>query len=538
MDIYKRALAYFLSSYLFLLTAWCVLDGQSAGRPPLLLIGAPAGLALLPPLPARELPTPPEPPLEFYSSLEGARIVPGEAGSDAVLVFSHPLNVQQEPHGAGLQVLLYPVDRTSLIAQTAPLREAGFTVACEPMSRFACRLIVTAPGTLSPHIPAGGGEGRGKTLVLSFHRQDAPVARASDEEEDEDASRPRGTLEERARKEVAPGLEHRRLLWTANGGAQSTVNVIDLDPARAPVKLELGTGTPVMRHRTKLSEMGRRAGALAGLNAGYFAMNGNPLGTLIDRGKVIVSPIYGRSSFGVYQQRTFLFGNPEFSGRVRLPGGELVAASLNEKRLDGKVVVYTPEFGESTKTTDEGVEVAVAGGRVVGVGEMDLAIPEDGIVIAAHGGEPDILDEVSVGDPVTFDWGVTPPWNLCDVAVGGGPRLLRDGKIDVNARQERFDAQFSGTRAPRSAVGATRDGHMLLVAIDGRRPPLNHGATLTEMASLMRELGCVNAVNLDGGGSTQMWVSGKIVNTPSDGREREISTAILIVPRDAMASAR
>jgi uncharacterized protein YigE (DUF2233 family) len=527
VDIYRRALAYFLSSYLFLLTTWCALDDQGAGRPPLLLIGAPAGLALL---------TPPEPPLEFYASLEATRVASGPSGSNLVLVFSHPLNYQQEVAGLALQVLLYPVDRASLKAQAASLRQAGYAVSIDAVSRFACRLTLTAPGALAPVVPTTGGEGRGRSVALTF--QAAGAASVAGETDTVAAERSAGRLQERSRRDLVPGLTLRNMSWYARSGAHSTLHVLELDPARAPVRVALGKGSPVMRSRNRLTDMARRAGAIAALNAGYFAMNGNPLGLLIDRGKVIVSPIYSRSSFGIHQQRRYLFGNPEFSGRVHLAGGDLVVATLNEKREDGKVVVYTPEFGNSTRTVSEGVEVAVARGRVVAVGERNVAIPPDGIVISSHGRVPALLDEADVGDGVSFDWGVTPPWNLCDIAVGGGPRLVKDGHLDINSAEERFDSRFSSVPAPRSAVGVTRDGRMILAAIDGRHPPANHGVTLQETARIMLELGCLQAMNLDGGGSTTMVAQGRVLNSPSDGREREISTGILIVPLDgALAKA-
>jgi exopolysaccharide biosynthesis protein len=69
--------------------------------------------------------------------------------------------------------------------------------------------------------------------------------------------------------------------------------------------------------------------------------------------------------------------------------------------------------------------------------------------------------------------------------------------------------------------------------VDGRHPPRNCGATLAELAKIMLELHCVHAMNLDGGGSTTMVVGDEIVNTPSDGREREVSTGILVLPGDA-----
>ena len=86
--------------------------------------------------------------------------------------------------------------------------------------------------------------------------------------------------------------------------------------------------------------------------------------------------------------------------------------------------------------------------------------------------------------------------------------------------------------APRTAVGILRDGSYMLVTIDGHRPGYSVGATLTELGNTMKGLGVVEAMNLDGGGSTTMWVKGRVANRPSDGFERSVSNALLVLPRD------
>jgi hypothetical protein len=539
--IYRSALGYFLVAYLVLLATWCTVDssGPAAAGPPPLVMMAPAGLALIPPLPARELPTPPESPLELFSSLEAVRTSEPEAGvRQVVLVFSHPVNFQFEPAAAAggrpprAAVLLYPVDRASLVAGTGPLGAGGFAVSIEMIGRFAARLTVGGPHDLAASIPPGPATGRTRTLILSFRAAGATGAGSAVHvpESPRPLPRPLGRLANRATTRIAPGASLRTASWVARWGGHSTVHAVELDMAGGALSLALGVGSPVIRNRTPLSEMARRAGALAALNASYFAEDGQPLGLLIDRTRVVASPIYGRSSFGIYRQRRFLWGNPEFSGRIHTPAGDVPVVSLNGKRPDVAVTVYTPDFGDSTRTSAEGLEAAVAAGRVVGLGTHDMEIPREGIVIAVHGDTVETLAELEIGDEVGFDWGVTPPWSLCDLAIGGGPRLVRDGRPDITSAAERFAAGFSRERAPRSAVGATGDGRLLLVAIDGRNPPRDCGVTLAEAAQVMIALGCQQAMNLDGGGSTTMVVGHRVVNSPSDGRERGISTGILVLP--------
>ena len=141
------------------------------------------------------------------------------------------------------------------------------------------------------------------------------------------------------------------------------------------------------------------------------------------------------------------------------------------------------------------------------------------------------MKSVKFWDKVKYRWGLTPPWDVSDFAVGGGPRLLTDGDLTVNWEEERFQKSFATTRAPRTAVGVTEDGSFLLLVADGRDKPRNIGLSLFETARVLRRLGCKDGLNLDGGGSTAMWIEGKIVNRPSDGRERAISSALVLTRR-------
>ncbi len=107
--------------------------------------------------------------------------------------------------------------------------------------------------------------------------------------------------------------------------------------------------------------------------------------------------------------------------------------------------------------------------------------------------------------------------------VGGGPRLVRSGKLDVPA--EKFG--HADKRHPRTAVAITKRGTFLFVTLDGRQPK-SVGMRLDEFAAELIALGAVDALNLDGGGSTTMVVKNTIRNSPSDGRERPVSDGILI----------
>lgn len=121
---------------------------------------------------------------------------------------------------------------------------------------------------------------------------------------------------------------------------------------------------------------------------------------------------------------------------------------------------------------------------------------------------------------------------LLQHAVGGGPTLLRDGRMSLA-----WWPRSIGGRAPRTAAGLTWDGKVLLVTIDGRSRN-SVGATIPEASRYMAALGAREAMNLDGGGSSTMVVGARVINRPSDGFERAVSNGLLIFPRRPVAVAR
>jgi hypothetical protein len=122
-------------------------------------------------------------------------------------------------------------------------------------------------------------------------------------------------------------------------------------------------------------------------------------------------------------------------------------------------------------------------------------------------------------------------WKM-QTAVGGGPVLLQQGKIAIANNQElKFAGKAIEDKHPRSAIGYTADGTLVILAIEGRHPGIAEGATLSETAQLLLELGCVEALNLDGGGSTCLLVNGKHTITPSDKEGERAVPGVFLIQR-------
>lgn len=329
--------------------------------------------------------------------------------------------------------------------------------------------------------------------------------------------------------QLAPGVTYYTDRPSTKAGL-ADAHILRVDPLAKHLSIFPVLANEGICQKEVLSSMATRYKAVAGINAAYFTHNGDPIGTLIIDRRLISSPLYARSVFGLARSGQPLFGNPDFSGTLRIGERSVPIDAVNQPRSGDQLVVYTPEYARSTLTGEDGVELALIKGRVVGIHKVDTLIPPDGVVVSAGGEKARLLADVRLAQMVTLDYQVLPPWNDVQHAVCGGPRLMTDGRIDINGHAEKFDASIRNGRHPRTAVALTATGELLFIVVDGRSKR-SAGMTLAELASYVKKLGGLRAINLDGGGSSSMFIRDRIVNRPSDGKERPISNGILITTR-------
>lgn len=118
-------------------------------------------------------------------------------------------------------------------------------------------------------------------------------------------------------------------------------------------------------------------------------------------------------------------------------------------------------------------------------------------------------------------------WNTVS-AIGGSPVLIKNNSIQITANEELIDVNNTTSR-PRSAIGYTNNGIILILAVEGDNPPTYTGINLADLAALQQSLGATNAINLDGGGSTSLIIGGLRTVRPGDnGVERPVVSAVLI----------
>lgn len=273
--------------------------------------------------------------------------------------------------------------------------------------------------------------------------------------------------------------------------------------------------------------------ALAGVNGTFFAANGKPLGALLINGELISYSIYDRTAFFLDDQNAPYIDNLFITGDLyNKQGTRYQITGINENRGANDIIMYTPVWGERTQTDSRGWEIIVDNNKVAGLAACNARIPDNGFVISAAGSAVEsLLASFKSGDPVRTELKIVPysssPSKIAHL-ISGGPRLVKNGLPYVSKHEERFRADISARRAARTAVGITKNKELLLVTVEPPAKKWSLGASLEELADLMISLGAVEAMNLDGGGSTSLVVGKNI----AVGGQRPVSNAIIIYPKN------
>ncbi len=335
------------------------------------------------------------------------------------------------------------------------------------------------------------------------------------------------------------------------------VRVLTVDPRRATGHLRATYGSDLGRTDT-VTSLARFAGAVAGTNASFFsigadsASRGNPVGLAVHNGVVESDPTdYGPETHFVLDAATNTARVLKLrwrgalthlaSGTVvavdhvnqtpKVPAGCGLRRSATTCEQPGEVSLFTAQWGAATPA-GAGVELLLdsAGCLVEIATTRGLTLQRGQVSVQATGLDVlPLLELLALGcvrrsDVVTDPTGVAVPMTPSTFVVNGRYQLLRAGKVVAPAGSSGFLG-----RNPRTIAGVTGDGKLALITIDGRSRT-SAGVTMQEAAQVAKSLGLVEALNLDGGGSTVMSIAGHASNKPSDGQERSVGDALVYVP--------
>lgn len=343
----------------------------------------------------------------------------------------------------------------------------------------------------------------------------------------------------------------------------------DVNPTVAYGDKVLSRATLASMAKT-LENQGKRV--VGGVNGDYYVFaTGAPVGLVISGG-VIRSATASTSAWyygvGFRADGTAFIGRPALSVKAAFQGvSHDITGGINKIRTEsGGYTLLTGDFAATTGNTSPGVDVIlspltdgegetiltgsgaelvrssepIVGGRTTCVVEQvlesegSIPIPEGKWVLTINGkgdaGKIEALKALQPGDTVDID--ITSEderWAQATEALGAPSRLLTDGALDDSFTGD----SNANTRVARTAVGIKADGTVIFYTIDGGQSGYSVGCTLRQAALRLKELGCVDAVAMDGGGSTTLGAAYpggamEILNKPSEGTQRANSTAIFL----------
>lgn len=255
---------------------------------------------------------------------------------------------------------------------------------------------------------------------------------------------------------------------------------------------------------------------------------------------LVTPPNRQRSSLGIGLDGTLDVRRVSFRGTWRGAGQRRALTDFNDFPGRNGISLFTADWGRATPRVDGGFAVVLAPFPAT-VPNADMVAPVVSassttsmqlrpgmaVLVARGNAAAKLQAEAPVGSSLTLRLILQPDWTGIPDAVGGGPVIVREGR-PVYRANEAFTVSQIAPRHPRTAVGQLADGRLIFVVVDGRQAGYSIGMTTYEMALTMTRLGAVRAMQLDGGGSSTLAFDGTVLNSPSDGRERPVPTALML----------
>lgn len=310
--------------------------------------------------------------------------------------------------------------------------------------------------------------------------------------------------------DVDTGVKHIRFTKYYQGQPVK-INVVEINPSlNSNLQLTPSLASDSLGRKATITSIAKRNNSIVAINGTFFKpQTGVPLGTLMIDKKMYTGPIYNRVAMGFFDNG-YDMARIQLNATLKARRTEIKVDNINQPRtLSTHIIVYTPEWGKIAPTSPKyGEQIAVSNGKVIETSTSQLAIPQDGYVVV---GPAQKLNQIADEKEVKLDVATIPNWDNVNHIISGGPYLVKNSQVYVDISEQKLGA--IGGRNPRTAIGYTADNNFIIVTVDGREKA-SIGMTLYELANFMKSIGCYNAMNLDGGGSTVLYVNGKVVNHP------------------------
>lgn len=398
-------------------------------------------------------------------------------------------------------------------------------------------LFFSKPPSPPSQFPAHAPSPRG--LALPIEPPPSP-----DSEEEESDSLP--TIEPKA-ESAASGVTYQRRFDRSKPLAIHIIRIERNHPGLEVITTlgegdSIGLSTLTQQLRKVPPEAGK---PVAAINGGFYRTEGesyagDPRGLLIVRGELVSAPD-DETCFWIDPEGVPHIGEVVSEFSVTWPNQDQTEIGLNQERRGSSAVLYTPAMGRSTRTRS-GVEFVLesvdpenwlplrAGttfpARIREIRRSGNTRIEPGTMVLSLSGLSQYpgARAAAVEEVLTISTATQPDLKGVKTALEGGPVLVENSK----ARPGRVHKSLE--RHPRSAVGFSREA-IFFVEVDGRQHH-SRGISLPDLAEILVTLQCEEAMNLDGGGSAEVWFKGRIMNSPCFGRERYTANTLVVVQKN------
>lgn len=307
-------------------------------------------------------------------------------------------------------------------------------------------------------------------------------------------------------------------------GRSVSATVASIDPKLYQAKVVTGTGR--IGSLASLESMAQQVGGVAAINGAFFDAYSdnkirNTVQTLISNRRPINASDIG-CVFGMGANGDYRIDRLKIRVRGTVDRQSWYVYRFNNDPVSASVAMeFNSAWGRETGF-DGGLQIQVRGDKVTWISRTSTTIPTDGYVLFFKGTEESQGKKFKMGSSVTRTVTIDAPdkswWANCQEGVGAGPTLVKQGKIVLDAEEEGFtDPKILTASGARSMIGIHKDGNVLLVTSSG---------TVAQTAVLMKELGCIDAMNLDGGASSGLYANGKAVR-----KEGRLLTNALVFTR-------
>src|SRR5712692_4188222 len=261
---------------------------------------------------------------------------------------------------------------------------------------------------------------------------------------------------------IAPGIEHIQITRGYKSEKEATgpwfINMLRIDLTKARLRMVHAMDEAVGLET--VSSMAARYGALAAVNSGYFrttgSYRGDSVGIEVLNGRLLSESNNVRAAAGLIEwsgKQELIFGHIKVEGQV-IAGSQAKREinGLNRPRGDNELIIFTPEFHRTTLTDPGGLELIVHRERIVELRDLkgSSTIPADGYVISIAGTARQwALEKLRVGTRVKLDLDWSPAeteqtdiWKQAANIIGGGPQLIKNGRVEITNTAEKILPSF------------------------------------------------------------------------------------------------